>query len=152
MKYTVRYAHLETLPELEKGHFVKRGDIIGRIGNTGASTGIHLHIDCVESYVSKVIHLWQMRSGIYTASPKQLNYFIDSELFDTKIHITSYYNDPDYMSVRGILHPAYDVVPLNRKITTDYYDIFWNRTCPGKVLSFGEDHGYGNYIQIGFRK
>ncbi len=39
---TTLYAHL-SLYSVEKGDIVKRGDIIGYIGNTGFSTGSHLH-------------------------------------------------------------------------------------------------------------
>ncbi len=152
MKYTVRYAHLEHIPELKKNQLINRGDKIGRIGNTGTSTGTHLHIDCVESYVSEVFHMWEIDQGAYKSNPIELNYFIDFQLFNTKIHITSSYFDPFYMAERGILHPAYDVVPLNRHETKKNYDIFWNRSFKGKVLSLGKDDGYGNYINIGYNK
>lgn len=39
-----RYAHLHTFLK-KKGDRVKRGDIIGQIGNSGRSTGPHLHYD-----------------------------------------------------------------------------------------------------------
>ena len=37
------YAHLQSRPSLSKGDTVRRGDVIGRLGNTGRSTGPHLH-------------------------------------------------------------------------------------------------------------
>ncbi len=152
MKFTVRYAHLDSVPELKKNQLIERGNKIGRMGNTGTSTGSHLHIDCVEGYVSKVFHMWEIDQDIYISNPKELNYFIDFQLFNTKIHVTASYFDPFYMESRGILHPAYDVVPLNRHETKKNYDIFWNRSFRGKVLSLGYDKGYGNYIQIGYCK
>ena len=150
MNYTVRYTHLETIPELKQNVFLIRGDMVGRIGNTGASNGRHLHIDCIEGHVPSVYHLWEMSGGGLTPSPKQLNYFTDSELFKSPILITTYYNDPKYMQVTKKLHTAYDVVPENRHKTDDNYDIFWNRSVRGEVLSIGFDIDYGNYIQIGF--
>ncbi len=42
--YTTLYAHCDEL-FVEAGDFVKKGDIIATTGNTGWSTGIHLHYE-----------------------------------------------------------------------------------------------------------
>ena len=44
--YTTKYAHMDTL-NVRAGQSVTHGNVIGTTGNTGSSTGSHLHIECL---------------------------------------------------------------------------------------------------------
>ncbi len=150
MNYTVRYCHLKEPTSLKVGDKVVRGDFVGTMGNTGASKGAHLHIDCVRGRVQHMYRLKDMNFQTLYPNVQQLNHFIDYELFNTKILITSYYYDPAYKKNNGQNHPAYDVVPKNRWKTKKNYKIFWNRSKTGTVLFINYDSGYGNFVYIGY--
>lgn len=44
--YCTKYAHMDTL-NVRAGQSVTHGNVIGTTGNTGSSTGSHLHIECL---------------------------------------------------------------------------------------------------------
>ena len=44
--YTTKYAHMDSL-SVSAGQEITKGTVIGTTGNTGSSTGSHLHIECL---------------------------------------------------------------------------------------------------------
>jgi len=66
-KWSTYYAHLENKPEIEVGDQVEAGDTIGRIGDSGKSTGPHLHFEV------RVYHPRGMYSNIKGARYDKVN-------------------------------------------------------------------------------
>jgi hypothetical protein len=152
MKYTIRFCHLETIPGHKVGDIITYSEKVARMGSTGKSTAPHLHMDCVEGYHSTPWRLSDMEHWRQSPSPRQLARFVCDGLFDTKIHVTSWYCDPYYFDRNGnlILHMAYDVVPEDRHETNNHFWIKWPINNQGIMLSLGNDIGYGNYLHVGF--
>ena len=46
--YTTGYLHMSKFSNLKKGQRVKKGDVIGYVGNTGRSKGFHLHYEVLK--------------------------------------------------------------------------------------------------------
>lgn len=44
--YVTKYAHMDTL-SVSSGQSIEKGAVIGTTGNTGSSTGSHLHMECM---------------------------------------------------------------------------------------------------------
>lgn len=145
MYYTVRYAHLKNKPLLSIGDKVSYGDPIAVIGNTGKSYGIHLHIDLCEGNIN---YIWQQKDAFIKIIPnyKELNYFIDGDLFKSNYKISTYICEFEYMNKYGILHHGYDLYPLKGNL------VYWNRNFQGTVIYNNFDKGYGNTVMICYKK
>ena len=66
LHFKTLYAHLKGYPDgLEVGQQVKRGQIIGYVGNTGRSTGAHLHYGIYdvskEKWVNPLVHIFDQQ-------------------------------------------------------------------------------------------
>lgn len=58
------FGHLEAR-EVKVGETIKRGDVIGRMGNTGRTTGTHLHYAIIKDkrYVNPLEYIWDSPSN-----------------------------------------------------------------------------------------
>ena len=151
MIYTVRYAHLESKSIHGIGDKIKRGTCIGMMGNSGQSTAPHLHIDCVEGSQTSLWRLKDYETNEMVSAHRQIQWFIDAELFGIEPLITTSYNDLEYFRRFDKVHLGYDLVPTDRHQTKAHWYIYWNRSMDGKVLYNDFDNGYGNTVLIGFK-
>lgn len=53
--YVDLYAHLREEPYFAKGDYVTEGEVLGPSGNTGRSTGPHLHYEVFSSYLNYLL-------------------------------------------------------------------------------------------------
>ena len=68
--YCTKYAHMDTL-SVSAGQGVKHGDTIGTTGNTGSSTGSHLHIECLYNgeYYNPLFYFEAGEGTLYGETP-----------------------------------------------------------------------------------
>ena len=68
--YTTKYAHMDSL-NVSAGQSVKKGANIGKSGNTGSSTGSHLHIECLYNgeYYNPLFYFDVGEGTLYGESP-----------------------------------------------------------------------------------
>ena len=64
--FVTKYAHLQSI-NVTAGQTVKHGAVIGKTGNTGASTGSHLHLECLASgeYYNPLFYFENGNGSIY---------------------------------------------------------------------------------------
>jgi murein DD-endopeptidase MepM/ murein hydrolase activator NlpD len=66
-----RYAHLSAIT-VAVGDKVRRGDMVGRLGNTGRSTGPHLHYETrVKGRAVDPVRFWQTSNAVQELSKKE---------------------------------------------------------------------------------
>ena len=68
--YITKYAHMDTL-SVSTGQVVTHGTVIGTTGNTGSSTGSHLHIECLYNgeYYNPLFYFEAGEGTLYGEAP-----------------------------------------------------------------------------------
>lgn len=127
------YAHMVNAPTLTVGSTIKQGTVVGRVGDTGNSEGIHLHLEIFKNgnLVNPLDYLTEdsSKNGWYRENGN--TYYYENGL--TKrgwwhLRSSSYYFDPD----TGVMATGFT------KIGTHYYyfypDGMWDGTR-GQLLT-----------------
>lgn len=156
MIYTVRFAHLHSAPPVRVGDVIRRGQVIGRMGNSGQSTAAHLHMDVVEGARTDLYRLEDIDRGDPKPAPmRQALWFaahdvrFGYELFGVKPFVTTPIGELEYFEIRGKIHYHLDLVPENRQTTTANFNIHWPRSVFGVVSAVHFDStGYGHVVYI----
>ncbi len=68
--YTTKYAHMDSLG-VSAGQELEKGTVIGTTGNTGSSTGSHLHIECLYDgeYYNPLFYFMAGEGTLYGEEP-----------------------------------------------------------------------------------
>lgn len=136
---TVRFAHMASNPGYKPGDKIKRGDIIGKMGDTGVATAAHLHMDNAKGVIRDNWKLSDVEKGVIKPDPRELNKFVVPRLFDGSIRVTTPYCDYDYQETWGKVHYGYD-------LSTDEnwpWPMFWPIRQGGVVTLCKKDDAYG---------
>ena len=68
---TVRFMHLSEIANISEGEWLDPGTLLGKSGNTGRSTGPHLHLDCAAN--GDWLNPAQMMSKCYFSISKKIS-------------------------------------------------------------------------------
>jgi len=150
-------AHLKELPLLKAGDWVKRGQLIGHIGNTGASTGAHLHIELLKKKPWSWYFYPKGRSKYFVK-----NMYLDPTfLFKDGIPCDFTYKGYGFLqwNARGrVFHPGLDAnspndfgkplySPVNGRVQFAEGISSWRRIGK-KIIPGYWNRGWGNHIFI----
>lgn len=117
---TAIYGHLSSYSSIKDGQIVKAGDLIGYAGNTGFSTGSHLHFEIREggkaidpsSYINDIQNMNNPEFFTQTVTELKLSFFdffrqhmelIGNNLIDIKMNFIHFIASTDYSPIIKLL-------------------------------------------------
>lgn len=115
-----RILHMDSIA-VTQGQVVRFGDYIGDCGNTGVSTGLHAHVDCVKGHHTNQT-LSSMDAGHHQADEMGLYRLVTNDFFKQPYRVTSIFE-------KG--HKGLDVVPILPKMSVK---IYWSLAVGGRVV------------------
>ena len=145
MIYSTIYGHLESFSTfLSVGKNLENGDIIGIMGDTGQSTGPHLHLQTVEGTHTAP---WSLIDKKIKPSATQTNYAAQDIFGYGAPWTTTPWSCEEYFANYRKWHFALDIVPDHTNQNQDN-SIMWTRSMLGEVIGLGAHPGYGIYVIV----
>ena len=124
------YAHLDSI-DAKRGEIVKRGDIVGRQGSTGVSTGSHLHYEIRERSVPSYGWGTDINPGDYLSGLR--------------------YPVPHYLGIQRRIVPVFRGRPLPFDgyliDGTAYIPVRWFAEELGREVRWSEDQGGTVFVE-----
>ena len=148
-QWTFRLLHLASYFDLSVGDLVTKGMLIGRMGKSGTNA-YHVHADAVEG-IHTQYSMMMIENGLLMPLPTYIDRLITWDLFKYAPVISGNYLLENYKETYNVPyeHWGKDLVPENRKITNENFDIYYPLDTPGVVLNVGEYRDGTKYIIIG---
>lgn len=158
-----RLAHMLETPLVKKGDWVKRGQVIGKVGSTGKSSGPHCHYDILVSHLpATVMNFTQYVYGLAMhqvrakyADPKP--YIKDAIPMDRSLPSIGYHY-LQYVANGNYYHSGEDCNGVNDlgkpiKSPVEGRVVFvlgtsWIKNIFGKIIGKNYNSGWGNMVVI----
>lgn len=143
-----RFGHLKDM-EVKVGDYVKVGDLIGHVGNTGNSTGAHLHYDVRfdQKTPTEYVDTTMGKKEVLAAYDNPYNFIKRDKNIPCEFDHTGYDFCEAFRSGKGILtHPGVDLNGKDNDEGNDIVSPIEGRVC--YVQTADKGHGWGNMMVI----
>jgi murein DD-endopeptidase MepM/ murein hydrolase activator NlpD len=154
-----RLAHMKDTPLVKVGDWVKRGQLIGYCGTSGASTGAHLHYDIFNTDKlgwTFYVYGWSL-AKVKSVFSNPVKYIKDKIPMDNAFPYAGY-EYLQYVRSSNYYHPGIDCNGLNDMGKPIYapvegrvkavYGTSWIKNLWGKLIKQDYNSGWGNMVVI----